>query len=267
MGTGHHDYQCLGLRYGDQSFSEDDSINRYLNCIRNQDIFVRNIFDQYEKLGLYDKTIFVLYGDHGEGFGDHGRYQHDDTIWEEGLKVPLIIHAPGWFDDGKRVEGLTNHTDILPTMLEMLGYEVKNGQYPGYSLLRPLPEDRTLRFSCISNRKCLASIKGNEKYIYHYDNQPEEVFDLAKDPMEKHNLAEEYSEEDLAKRRKELFAWLSRIDAQYGHGALPLASLSGGDTGQQAKQPGGQPAKPTVSVGEPLAVGNVEWTITDVRPA
>jgi phosphoglycerol transferase MdoB-like AlkP superfamily enzyme len=215
MGTGHHDYQCLGLRYGDQSFSEDDSINRYLNCIRNQDFFLRNIFDQYEKLGLYDKTIFVLYGDHGEGFGEHGRYQHDDTIWEEGLKVPLIIHAPGVLDGVERVKGPSNHTDILPTVLDLLGYEVKNGEYPGYSLLRPSPEDRTLMFSCFHEEQCLARIKGSEKYIYHYGNQPDEIFDLSQDPLEKQNLASLYSEEALDKRRKELLEWRSKVNAQY----------------------------------------------------
>src|SRR5919202_1708682 len=215
LGTGHHDYQCLGLRYGDQSFSEDDSINRYLNCIRNQDIFVRNIFDQYEKLGLYDKTIFVLYGDHGEGFGEHGRYQHDDTIWEEGLKVPLIIHAPGVLEGVERVKGLSNHTDILPTVLDLLGYEVKNGEYPGYSLLHPLPEDRTLMFSCFHEEQCLARIKGTEKYIYHYGNWPDEVFDLSKDPLEEHNLADEFGKEEIDEQREALLAWRASVNAMY----------------------------------------------------
>jgi lipoteichoic acid synthase len=215
MGTGHHDYRCLGLRYGDQNFSEDDLINRYLNCIRNQDIFVRNIFDQYKKLGLYDKTIFVLYGDHGEGFGEHGRYQHDDTIWEEGLKVPLIIHAPGVVEGIERVKGLSNHTDILPTVLDLLGYEVKNGEYPGYSLLHPWAKDRTLMFSCFHEEQCLARIKGSEKYIYHYGNQPDEIFDLSQDPLEKQNLASLYSEEELDKRRKDLLEWRSKVNAQY----------------------------------------------------
>jgi lipoteichoic acid synthase len=71
-------------------------------------------------------------------------------------------------------------------------------------------------FSCITNRKCLASIKGSEKYIYHYDNQPEEVFDLSKDPLEKHNLASLYSKEELDKRRRELFAWRTRVNGEYG---------------------------------------------------
>ena len=217
-GTGHDDYRCLGTRYGSENFAEDDLLNRYLNCLRLQDIFLQNLFDQYKKLGLYDNTIFVIFGDHGEGLGEHGRLLHGDTIWDEGLKMPLIIHAPGWFEDGQRVEGLSSEIDILPTVLEMLGYEVKNGKYPGYSLLHSLPEDRTLRFSCITTRKCLASMQGYEKYIYHYGDQPDEVFDLSKDPLEKRNLADTYSKEDLDKRREDLLRWRSEVNAQYGGG-------------------------------------------------
>ncbi len=265
--TGHDEYRCLDTRYGSEDFSDDDLLNHYLNCMRLQDIFLKNLFDQYKDLGLYDKTIFVLYGDHGEGFGEHGRFMHGDTIWEEGLKVPLIIHAPGWFEDGERVEGLSNFTDVLPTVLEMLGYEVKDEEYPGYSLLHPLPKDRTLMFSCISRRECVASIKGNEKYIYHYGNQPQEVFDLSKDPLEEHNLADEYDKEDLDKRREDIFAWISKIDTQYyGYSSPSRDGPSEEDAGLQARQSGGQPAGSTVAVGQPLTVGDVELTVTGAYP-
>jgi arylsulfatase A-like enzyme len=215
--VGHHDYRCIPNRYGSEDFSEDEELNRYLNCIRYQDIFLKNLIDQYKELGLYEETIFVIYGDHGEGFGEHGRYIHDDTIYEEGLRVPLIIHEPGRFQDGERVEGPSNLTDVLPTVLEMLGYEVKDGEYPGYSLLHPLPQDRTLRFACFHNTEdkdqCLASIKGYEKYIYHHD-LPDEFFDLSEDPLERNNLAGERPEE-VDERREDLLAWRSGINATY----------------------------------------------------
>jgi lipoteichoic acid synthase len=157
----------------------------------------------------------VVYGDHGEGFGEHGRFQHDDTIWEEGLQVPLLIHAPGLLQGGERVEGLSNHTDILPTVLELLGYEVEGGEYPGYSLLHQLPEDRTLMFSCFHEEQCLASLKGSEKYIYHYGNQLDEFFDLSNDPLEKSNLASERNQQEIDARREELLEWRSRVNATY----------------------------------------------------
>jgi lipoteichoic acid synthase len=215
-GTGHHGYECVPNRYGYEYFSEDEELDRYHNCLRMLDYFLENLFEQYKELGLYQDTIFVLYGDHGEGFREHGREMHDDTIWQEGLWVPLIVHAPGWFESGERVGELASQIDILPTVLDMLGYEVENGQYPGYSLLRPLPKDRTLNFSCISARKCLASLKGNEKYIHHYNNEPDELFDLSEDPTEEHNLASERSKEELDERRQRLFDWRTKVNAQYG---------------------------------------------------
>jgi hypothetical protein len=100
-------------------------------------------------------------------------------------------------------------------VLEVLGYKVKNGEYPGYSLLHELPEDRSLMFSCISNRKCLASLEGDEKYIYHYDNQPDDLFYLSEDPLEQHSLASELSDEQIAKRRQDLLEWRSKVNAAY----------------------------------------------------
>jgi lipoteichoic acid synthase len=214
-GSGHDDYQCLSTRYGSENFSEDELLNRYQNCVRYQDFFVRNLIEQYKELGLYDETIFVIFGDHGEAFGEHGRYQHDDVMWEEGLKVPFLIHAPGLLEGGERVEKLSNHTDILPTVLEMLGYEVEDGEYPGYSLLHALPEDRTLTFSCFHEKACLASIEGSEKYIYHYGNQPDELFDLSKDPLEQRNLAGTLQDTEIQERREALLEWRSSVNASY----------------------------------------------------
>ena len=71
-------------------------------------------------------------------------------------------------------------------------------------------------FSCITTRRCVASIKGFEKYIHHFGSQPDEVFDLSKDPLEKRNLADEYSKEELDKRREELFAWRRKVDIEHG---------------------------------------------------
>jgi arylsulfatase A-like enzyme len=211
--TGHHDY-FPPTRYGHEGFVEDDKLNRYLNCVRYLDFFLEGLIEQYKKLGLYEDTIFVIFGDHGEGFGEHGRYVHEDNPYEESLRVPLIVHAPWRSQHGVRVEGLSNLTDILPTVLDLLGYELKDGEYPGYSLLRPLPEERTLFFSCTNRDKCLSSIKGYDKYIHHYGDRPDEFFDLSEDPFERRSIAHKRAEE-ARKRRDELLAWRSRINAMY----------------------------------------------------
>jgi lipoteichoic acid synthase len=212
--TGHHDYRPID-RYGLKDYSDFPPLDHYQNEMRYLDFFVRNVIDQYKELGLYDDTIFVIYGDHGEGFGEHDLFQHDNTIYQEGIKVPFIIHAPGRFEDGKRVETLSNQLDILPTLFDMLGFKVTGGHYPGRSLLGPPQEDRTLFFSCLDEYRCLASIQGTEKYIYFFGNQSEEVYDLASDPLEKNNIADELSRKELKQKRLQVLAWYSKVNAMY----------------------------------------------------
>ena len=160
--TPHHPYETP-TRYGIEELrTEDDLLNNYLNSVRYVDFFLKNLFDQYKEMDLYEDTIFVFYGDHGEGFMEHGRTQHDNVIWEEGLKVPLMVHDPQHFQDGRRVDGLANSTDIAPTVVDLLGYDVTGGEYPGYSLT-DLPEDRTLKFSCWYDDKCSRQPAGTDQ--------------------------------------------------------------------------------------------------------
>ncbi len=218
--TAHHDYLAPQKRYGREDFNEDDLVNRYLNSIRYQDLFLKNLIDQYKKLGLYDDTVFVVLGDHGEGFGEHDRFQHDNVPYEEGLRIPLLIHDPRWCENGcesgGRIQTPVNQLDILPTVADLLGYGIKGGDFKGSSLLRPLPENRTFRASCWNEKGCVASIKGKEKYIYHYGDQPEEIFDLSEDPFERQNLAGQYSPEELEERRSELLEWRAKVNSRYG---------------------------------------------------
>ncbi|CAN5706925.1 LTA synthase family protein [soil metagenome] len=212
--TGHHDYQPVD-RYGHEHYSDDPALDHYQNEVRYLDFYLKNVIDQYKALGLYDDTIFVIYGDHGEGFGEHDLYQHDNTIYQEGVRVPLVILDPGRFQDGKRVETLTDQVDILPTIVDLLGYKVTDGSYPGRSLLAPPDEDRTLFFSCFDDYRCLASLKGDEKYIYFFGNQPEEVYDISKDPLEQHNIAGRLSKKELQDKRLQVLKWYAKVNAMY----------------------------------------------------
>jgi lipoteichoic acid synthase len=211
--TGHHQY-VVPHRYGMKRFVEDEEVNRYLNTLRYQDFFLMNLIEQYKDLGLYEDTIFVVFGDHGEGFEEHGLKQHDNTIYNEGLHIPFVIRQPGRWEEGGWVEPAVSELDLLPTVADLLGYRIEGGTYPGASMLAP-PEHRTLRASCYHVHTCLASIRDDKKYIYHYGNRAEEYFDLSKDPHERHNIIERLGEEKIEALRHDLLAWEARVEASY----------------------------------------------------
>ena len=217
----HHQYLAPEKRYGREELDEEETVNRYLNSLRNQDFFLKNLFDQYKRLGLYEDTVFVLYGDHGEAFGEHGRFQHDNVPYEEGVKIPLLVHdTTRRFENGERVEAPVSQLDLLPTVVDLLGYEIEGGAYEGSSLLRPLPEERTLMFGCWNESGCLASLNKTEKYVYHFGDNPDEIFDLSEDPDERRNLAGERPQE-AEKRRRELLEWRAEVSSRYGTQAAP----------------------------------------------
>src|SRR5215213_3023374 len=211
--TPHDDYRPID-RYGRKRFSSRDLLDRYLNNIYYDDFWVKNMVEQYKRLGLYEDTVFVIYGDHGEAFGEHGVYHHDGAIWEEGLRVPLIVHDPKRFEGGERVEGPAHHLDIAPTIVDMLGYKVVDGEYPGRTLL-DLPKDRTLFFGCRPDLLSAARIEGQQKYIYHYGNQQDEYYDLKRDPLEENNLIGKVGKRELNRLRSEVLAWHAEATAAY----------------------------------------------------
>ena len=224
--TPHHQYLAPDKRYGRERFAENDQLNRYQNSVRYLDFFVENLVEQYKEMGLYEDTVFVVQGDHGEGFGEHGRYQHDNVIWEEGIRIPLMILDPSRDSgdaSGRRVRTPVNQLDVLPTVADLLGYDIKGGEYPGRSLLDPAPQDRTLKFACWYQNKCVASLKDGMKYVYHYGGRPEELYDLSEDPLEKENIVGDAPPGYLEARREELLRWRAEVAAAYDDGGVPAS--------------------------------------------
>ena len=87
----HHDYQRID-RFGWKQFdSNNEKRNRYLNLVHYEDRLIEQIFAMYRELGLFHNTIFVIVGDHGEAFGEHGLSSHDNVVWDEALHVPFLI--------------------------------------------------------------------------------------------------------------------------------------------------------------------------------
>ncbi len=218
--TPHHTYHSPD-KYGVEKYSDKEKFNDYLNAVHYVDQFTKNIFQMFKDEGLYENTVFVIVGDHGEGFGEHGFYQHDSVIWEEGIHIPMIIHKSGEFEEGKKVNQVTNQLDILPTVLPMMGFEIEKGRYPG-SDLRHVDEheERMLFVHCWYDRKCLAAIKGNSKFIYHFGFMDDAFYDLEKDPLETKNLNKESISASWKKRALEWRSGVHEIYHEHAQGQL-----------------------------------------------
>jgi arylsulfatase A-like enzyme len=98
------------------------------------------LFEELKTLGLWDKTLIVLTSDHGEEFNEHGMVgHHSHTLYEELLKVPLIIRFPHSAFRGVVVHQQSRGIDIFPTIVDILGFQ-KPKPIQGISLL-PMIED------------------------------------------------------------------------------------------------------------------------------
>ncbi|MEZ4459262.1 MAG: sulfatase-like hydrolase/transferase [bacterium] len=197
-------------------FAQDDEFNRYLNALHRQDNYVRETFAMFDRLGLTQNTVFVVLGDHGEGFGEHGRFQHDNVIYEEGLHVPLLI-MDGRNPQPKRVTVGVSQLDVVPTLAAMSGFALQGADYVG-SDITSLSDERLIPSHCWFSKNCMAAYLGGMKYIHHFENQPDEVYDLRNDPGETKNLKELAEHADTLEAS--LKAWrqtaLARYQQYYG---------------------------------------------------
>lgn len=212
--TSHHDY-ALPSHWTLLDFPGiGGRLERYRNAIRYVDDFVGRLVRGYEERGLADDTVFVILGDHGEGFGEHGRSQHDLTIYEEGLHVPAIIWSPGVLAGRTGViTGNRQQIDVLPTVLELVGASSIGRPPRGSSLLAPAPKGRTLFHACWRSHRCIASRTGSDKFIDHYGDQPDQRFELDSDPLEDEPVA--LHPDESTSRRAALRAWYGAVRGRY----------------------------------------------------
>jgi lipoteichoic acid synthase len=227
----HHPY-AIPAGFTPQSFVEDDAENDYVNTLSYTDRFLRDLYGQFEARRLLENTIFVVVGDHGEAFGEHGVRQHDAVPYEEGLRVPMVLVGPP-FKPGKRITGLRQHIDLVPTLLEAAGFQLEQPSRPGRSMLSTRGHER-LYFSCHYRDYCLAGRNARDKVIHHYNQRPPELFDLLVDPDERTNLA--------SGRPLEVSAW---IDDLRNWKAMVTAQFAEGRDWQVARDVSRQPPSPS----------------------
>lgn len=215
-------------------------IHGYHAAVSFMDAQVGRVLDHLEKSGLADRTIIVLWGDHGWHLGDHG-FWCKHTNYEQATRIPLLISAPGITPGVSKA--LVETVDLYPTLCELAGLPVPEG-LDGTSL-RPLLENPALA--------------GDDQAIHVYPRGPRigrairtarhrlvewkapgaapesaeyELYDYQTDPAESRNLASEQPEVVAALKER-----LNRLPAV-------TANIAGGKPAGKAKgKPAGK-AKP-----------------------
>ncbi len=114
---------------------KDYVIAQYDGAIAYMDACIQQILARLESLGIAEETLVVLNSDHGETLYDHDCYFDHHGLYDNTLKVPLIIRYPGKLPAGLRVPGFNQHKDLLPTLLDLAGIRTRI-RFDGQSLLR-----------------------------------------------------------------------------------------------------------------------------------
>ncbi len=146
------------------------------------------------------RTIVIISADHGHAFREHGTRFHGKSVYQEEVHVPLIFWGPG-IDKG-RYDTPVSLIDLVPTTLDLVGLKVPEALC-GTSLAPTLqkgkqPPERPIYVEQIPDQTTdhfgVALVRGKDKVVVRPAAKTVELFDLSKDPHEKHDLASEHPE-------------------------------------------------------------------------
>jgi arylsulfatase A-like enzyme len=111
------------LNSSEKRRAEDLEITRalYDGALNYLDHRIGELVAFVEGLGILDDTLLVVASDHGDSLGEHGHLGHRLTLYEQLVRVPLIIRCPARFQPGTRVSPQVQLADLYPTFLELAG--------------------------------------------------------------------------------------------------------------------------------------------------
>jgi arylsulfatase A-like enzyme/Flp pilus assembly protein TadD len=158
------------------------------------DSIVASVLDRLGRLGLLDRTLVVVTGDHGESLGEHGEETHSMFVYESDLRVPLIVWRPGTLPAGLVIRHPVRLTDVAPTLLDLIGAPGLEGpsarslvpDIEGIDPADPAPYAETLLPQFYMGWAPLRAVR-DDRWKFIEAPRPE-LYDLARDPGETRNL-------------------------------------------------------------------------------
>lgn len=197
---------CFGLHEYSQE-ELDVMAATYDACVAELDELFASLLEGLERAGALENTVVVLTADHGEHLGEHHMLDHQYTLYQPLIHVPLVVHYPARFAPGREKRPVMTF-DLFPTLLELAGAEApSNLNSKAVSLLSPRADRQRLSeypsvflepFMAVKaahptwdpapwHRTMRALFAGDAKYIWQSDGK-HELYDLPRDPGEQDNL-------------------------------------------------------------------------------
>ena len=184
-----------------EPFASEFAENLYAGEIAYTDFCFGQVIKKLKELALYDSTLIIITGDHGEMLGEHDERDHGYFIYQSAIKVPLIFKLPGQ-NTSQKVNSIVGLVDIVPTVCSLLGVELASDVH-GVDLSGSfgrgrLPDDQRYLYceSLTPTRFEASALLGvvTERFKYIQTARPE-LYDLTTDPGEISNLIKTQSQQ------------------------------------------------------------------------
>ena len=167
---------------------------RYDAAMRVADDLVGDLWSALQANSRVDRTLLVVTSDHGEELGEHGSIGHNSQLYEELVRVPLIVNGLGLAP--RRSDRMVSLADVAPTIRELVGLAARSDAVDGRSLTallrgEPLPPEPTILHQG-TERAGSRALRGDRwKLIVHLhdDDGTPELYDLGDDPTEQRDLS------------------------------------------------------------------------------
>lgn len=171
-------------------YVDDPLENAYINSVRYSDIFIGKLMRVFKDKQAFDNTIFVFMSDHGEAFGEHGEFKHNNNPYNEAGHVFFMIHDPQQKVKPGVEQSTVSQTQVAPSVLDMLGFQTLEN-----SLAESVFKSTGKAFgSCYERLMCFYYVDNHYKYIYNFKERGPELYDIHKDPQEMTNLINDFPE-------------------------------------------------------------------------
>jgi arylsulfatase A-like enzyme len=196
-------------------------VARYLGVVSLLDQQIGRVLDALDARGLADNTLVIYTADHGDMCGSHGMVDKHYVMYDDVVRVPLLMRWPGVIPAGRAVDAfVSNVVDAARTFVDVAGGQAPD-TFEGVNLVSLATGESTG-----DRQDIYASYHGNQfgsysqrmlrdrrwKYVWNA-TAPDELYDLQTDPGEKTNLAARTEHaETLARLRTRLADWMQRLD-------------------------------------------------------